>query len=87
MVAEVWEGRKVCWWWEARREGGHHGHGCEVEATWSAGSERVVVHGEVSVAVCIGPRGGDMRGVEDVSVDEVELDERYCVKGSQGSKR
>lgn len=73
VVAEVWEGGEICCWGEAGGKGGHHGHVCEIEATGSAGGEGVVIHGEVAIAVCVGPGGGDVGRVEDIGVDEVKL--------------
>lgn len=76
MITEVLEGvRQGGLWGEAGCEVIHHRHVCEVEATRSTGVEVVVIHGEMPVAVGVGAGRSNVRGVEDVGIDESELSE------------
>ncbi len=59
---------------EAGREGGHHGHVCEIEPPWGADCHAMVIHGEVAVAVRVGAGRCDVRGVQHICIDKVELE-------------
>ena len=56
---------------EVGREGSHHV--LKVEAAGCACCRRCVVRGEVAITVGVGAGGGDVRGIEDVSIDEGQL--------------
>lgn len=73
-----------------RGKGGEEGegwHGGEVEAAGGAGRGVVVVGGEVAVAIGVGAGGGDVRGVKNVGVDEVELEAEGLEWGVLGMGR
>ena len=75
VVAEVGEAGEAGGRDEAGCEAIHGGHVGEVETAWGTALQVVVVGREVAVAVGVGARGGDVSGIEDVAVDEVELGE------------
>lgn len=77
MVAEILERiRKRVLRGETWGEVVHHGHVGEVEAAWGAGIEVVVVHWEMAVAIGVGARGSNVRGIKDVCIDKIELIDR-----------
>lgn len=67
---ERWKAR---WWRKAGREGGDHGHVCKVESPWSACGHAMVIHREMPVAIRIRARRSNVRGVENISIDQSEL--------------
>lgn len=60
-------------WRETGRKVVHHWHIGKIEPSGSPGSEVVVVHWEVAVAIGIGARRGDVGRIKDVCIDKVEL--------------
>jgi len=51
----------------------HHRHIREVEATWRASGDGVVIHREVAIAIGIRARRSYMRRIQNVGIDEGEL--------------
>lgn len=74
MIAESgWKSGKSSGRRKARGECGHHRHGSEVEATWGASRDAVIVHGKVTVAVSIGTGRRDVRWIKHICIHKVEL--------------
>ena len=73
MVSKVRErvGKAVLGWESC--EVRHHGHVSQIEASRSASGKIVIVHWKVAVAVGIGSRRRNMRGIQHVGVDKDEL--------------
>jgi hypothetical protein len=73
MVPEVGERWESSGGHEAWGKAVHHGHARKIEASGSTGWHVMIVNGEMSVAVGVRARRGDVSGIEDVGVDQVQL--------------